>query len=234
MPAACPRPRTRYNRRMDISAPPLITALLLAGGRGARMGHVDKGLQSFNGTPLARHALRRLARQTLPPTEVLISANRHLDAYRAFGVPVWPDALPDFAGPLAGFLTGLAHARSPLLLTLPCDAPLFPLSLCERLAKALQAVQADMAVACAPDDTGAMRAQPVFCLLRADARAGLKDSLSAFLSEGGRKAGAWMARHRAVSVPFDQPGDDPRAFANVNTLDQLRALEKCSLLASMP
>jgi len=205
-----------------------VTALLLAGGRGLRMDGADKGLQAFNGTPLARHALRRLARQTLPPAEVFISANRHLHDYRAFGVPVLSDNLPDFAGPLAGFLTGLTHCRTPLLLILPCDAPLFPLSLCERLAQTLQAAQADIAVASAPDEEGRARPQPVFCLLRADARAGLKDSLAAFLAEGGRKAGAWMARHRTVAVPFDQPGDDPRAFANANTLDELRALEKCS------
>ena len=195
-----------------------ITALILAGGRGARMGGADKGLQLFNGTPLAQHALRRLAQQSLPPAEIRISANRNLADYRAFGVQVLPDGLPDFAGPLAGFLSGLAQCRTPLLLTLPCDVPWFPLSLCERMAQALHAVQADIAVAAAPDDAGRLRAQPVFCLMRA----GLQGDLAVFLAEGGRKVGAWTARHRLATVAFDEPG----AFANANTLDELRELEK--------
>ena len=193
---------------------PAITALLLAGGRGTRMGGVDKGLQEFNGTPLARHALARLAQQTLPPAELAINANRHLDDYRAFGVPVWPDSLPGFPGPLAGFLTGLAHCRTPLLLTLPCDVPRLPLSLCEQLAQALQVSGADIAMA------SAGRAQPVFCLMRADTS--LHDDLAARLAEGSRQVEAWTARHRRVTVPFD----DPHAFANANTLQELRALEQ--------
>jgi molybdopterin-guanine dinucleotide biosynthesis protein A len=216
------------NRRM---APPSpftsrdITALLLAGGQGTRMGGVDKGLQPFHGVPLALHALRRLRRQSLPPAGAMISANRHLADYAAFGVPVWPDAVPGHAGPLAGFLAGLAHCQTPLLLILPCDVPHFPLSLCERLAQALCGQTADIAMAAAPDDApGAarLRTQPVFCLLRAT----LRDSLAGFMQAGGRKVDAWAAQHRRVVVPFDAPGDDPRAFANANTLEQLRRLER--------
>ena len=217
------------SRAADPRTPPdatHITALLLAGGRGSRMGGVDKGLQPFHGTPLTLHALRRLRQQSLPPAAVLINANRNLDEYAAFGAPVWPDALPDFAGPLAGFLTGLAHCETPYLLTLPCDVPNFPLSLCERLAQALQAQDADIVMAAAPetDDGGhtRVRAQPVFCLLRAE----LRDSLVHFTQGGGRKIDAWTAQHRQVIVPFDQSGDDPLAFANANTLDELRRLER--------
>jgi molybdopterin-guanine dinucleotide biosynthesis protein A len=202
---------------------PAMTALLLAGGRGARMGGLDKGLQLFDGVPLAQHALARLARQTLPPAATLISANRHMEDYRAFGVPVWADEVTGFAGPLAGFLTGLEQARTPLLLTLPCDAPRFPLSLCERLAQALQASQADIAMAYGLDDERRLRPQPTFCLLRAHPL--LRDDLARFLAEGGRKISAWTARHPSVAVPFDAPDDDPQAFANANTLDQLHALQ---------
>ncbi len=204
------------------AAPEPITALLLAGGRGSRMGGVDKGLQNFRGAPLALHALLRLQQQTLPPADVMINANRNLAAYEAFGVPVWPDTLPDFAGPLAGFLTGLERCETPLLLTLPCDVPHFPLSLCERLAQALQAEQAEIAMAVAPEDDGQLRPQPVFCLLRAE----LMESLVRFTHGGGRKIDAWTAQHRQVLVPFDQPGDDPLAFANANTLAELRRLEQ--------
>jgi molybdopterin-guanine dinucleotide biosynthesis protein A len=202
-----------------------ITAVLLAGGRGSRMGGVDKGLQPFHGVPLALNALQRLQRQSLAPASMLINANRNLQAYAAWGVPVWPDTLPDFAGPLAGFLTGLQHCETPYLLTLPCDVPRFPLSLCERLAQALQAQEADIAMAAAPEgDTAGTtqpRRQPVFCLLRTQ----LHQSLQQFTQDGGRQIDAWTAQHHRVIVPFDQAGDDPLAFANANTLHELQQLE---------
>ena len=199
-----------------------ITALLLAGGRGSRMGGVDKGLQNFNGTPLAMNALLRLSQQTLPPAEVMINANRNLSAYESFGAPVWPDALPDYAGPLAGFLTGLEQCETPLLLTLPCDVPRFPLSLCERLAHALLSQAAEIAMVAAPEDDGPPRTQPVFCLLRRE----LRDSLARFMAAGGRKIDTWTGQRRQVIVPFDAADDDPRAFANANTLAELRRLEQ--------
>ena len=201
-----------------------ITGLILAGGRGSRMGGVDKGLQTFNGLPLAQHALKRLQTgRSVGP--ILLNANRNLAAYEAFGAPVWPDGLADYAGPLAGFLTGLAHCKTPFLLTVPCDSPLFPLDLVSRLAQALEAADADMAVAAAPE-TGQdgqlqVRSQPVFCLLCVT----LLDSLTRFTQAGGRKIGAWTAQHNTILVPFDQPGDDPRAFCNTNTLAELRQLE---------
>ena len=202
-----------------------ITALILAGGRGSRMGGVDKGLQNFQGTPLALHSLMRLQQQTLLPADVMINANRNLGAYEAFGVPVWPDALADYAGPLAGFLTGLERCETPLLLTVPCDVPYFPLSLCERLAQALLGQDAEIAMAAAPeagaDGTTRVRPQPVFCLLRAE----LLESLVRFTHGGGRKIDAWTAQHRQVIVPFDGPDDAPHAFANANTLAELKALE---------
>ena len=201
-----------------------ITGLILAGGRGSRMGGVDKGLQTFHGMPLAQHALKRL-QMGGGVGPILLNANRHLADYEAFGAPVWPDGLADYAGPLAGFLTGLAHCKTPFLLTVPCDSPLFPLDLVRRLAQALDAAGADMAMAAAPE-TGQdgqlqVRSQPVFCLLRVT----LLESLTRFTQAGGRKIGAWTAQHNTVLVPFDQPGDDPRAFCNTNTLAELRQLE---------
>src|SRR3990167_8794866 len=97
-----------------------ITGLILAGGRGSRMGGVDKGLQNHLGMPLAMHALLRLGPQV---GHLMVNANRNLGAYDAFGVPVWPDALPDYPGPLAGFLAGLEHCETPYLVTVPCDTP---------------------------------------------------------------------------------------------------------------
>ena len=199
-----------------------ITALVLAGGRGTRMGGVDKGLQTFNGTPLALHTLLRLQMQQGGLIgEVMINANRNLAAYEAFGAPVWPDSLPDYAGPLAGFMTGLERCETPFLMTVPCDTPLFPPDLAVRLADALGRENADIAMAAAREEDGQIRTQPVFCLLRAD----LLESLVAFTHDGARKLDRWTALHKTVTVPFDQPNDDPRAFFNANTLAELHSLE---------
>ncbi len=201
-----------------------LTAVILAGGRGARMGGLDKGLQTFNGMPLALHTLTRL-QMSGSVGQIMINANRNLAAYESFGVPVWPDSLSNYAGPLAGFLTGLEHCDTRFLLTVPCDTPLLPLDLAPRLAHALASQQADIAMASAPeaDHDGRMevRSQPVFCLLPV----GLLESLLKFTVDGGRKIGAWTALHKTVLVPFDLPGDDARAFRNANSIAELRQLE---------
>lgn len=196
-----------------------ITGLVLAGGRGSRMGGVDKGLQNFNGIPLALYTLMRLQPQV---GEMMVNANRNLAAYEAFGAPVWPDVLADYAGPLAGFLTGLERCETPWLVTVPCDTPLFPHDLVARLAQAADQDDAEIAMAAAREEDGQLRAQPVFCLLRRE----LLESLVRFTHGGGRKIDAWTAQHRTVLVPFDAPGDEPRAFFNANTLAELHQLEQ--------
>ena len=200
-----------------------ITGLVLAGGRGSRMGGVDKGLQNFNGTPLALHALLRLQMQEggLVGGQ-MVNANRNLAAYEAFGVPVWPDTLDGYAGPLAGFMTGLERCETPYLLTVPCDTPLFPFDLAARLAQAFEDDNTEIAMAAAREEDGQLRPQPVFCLLRVE----LMESLLVFTQAGGRKIDRWTDQHRTVIVPFDRPGDDPKAFFNTNTLAELHALEK--------
>lgn len=212
LPASASEPTAPLSRAQ-------VTGVVLAGGRGARMGGVDKGLQPFHGVPLARHALQRLQPQV---GACMINANRHLDQYRAFGVPVLADTLPDYAGPLAGFASALEHCQTPYLVTVPCDSPLFPADLVARLSDALVREQADIAMASAQetDEHGgapAWRAQPVFCLLPVR----LLPSLNAFMASGRRKIDAWTALHKTVLVPFD----DARAFANANTVDQLQALQ---------
>ena len=202
-----------------------VCALILAGGRGSRMGGVDKGLQNFNGIPLALHTLMRLGPQV---ESVMINANRNLSAYESFGSAVWPDASADFAGPLSGFLVGLERAETPYVLTVPCDTPRLPLDLAERLSEALVREDADIAMAAAPetDEHGhaEVRTQPVFCLMKIE----LSESLVKFTHSGGRKIDAWTAQHKTVVVPFDAEGDDPLAFANVNTLTELQALESAA------
>ncbi|MEW6693402.1 MAG: molybdenum cofactor guanylyltransferase MobA [Pseudomonadota bacterium] len=206
-----------------LPAPGSVTGVVLAGGQGSRMGGVDKGLQPFHGVPLALHALMRLRMQRGDwLAHSMINANRNLGAYESFGVPVWPDTLGGYAGPLAGMLTALTHTETPFLLTVPCDSPRFPLDLADRLCRALIEARAELAMAAGPESDGRVRPQPVFCLLSTH----LIESLERFLQAGGRKIDAWTAQHRGVVVPFDRPDDDPLAFANANTLAELHALQQ--------
>jgi molybdenum cofactor guanylyltransferase len=189
-----------------------ITGLVLCGGRGTRMGGVDKGLQNHNGVPLALHAMLRLQPQV---GKVMINANRNLAAYESFGVSVWPDPMADFPGPLAGWLAGLEHCETPFMLTVPCDSPNFPIDLVPRLSAALIASTADIAMATTVEE-GTEQVQPVFCLLKTE----LIESLLAYLHAGERKIDRWTAKHACVKVPFE----DAKAFANANTLAELRNL----------
>jgi molybdopterin-guanine dinucleotide biosynthesis protein A len=198
-----------------------ITAIILSGGQGSRMGGLDKGLQNFRGIPMAMQALLRLQMQDGGPLAgTLINANRNLAAYESMGVPVWPDTTEGSAGPLAGILTGLERCETPWLLTVPCDSPLFPLDLARRLAHAASSSGAQIAMVSAPEADGQLRAQPVFCLISVT----LLESLVRFMAGQGRKIDAWTATHHTVMVPFNTPADDPRAFFNANTLADLHHL----------
>jgi molybdopterin-guanine dinucleotide biosynthesis protein A len=196
-----------------------ITGLVLAGGRGTRMGGVDKGLQPLHGDALAAHVLRRLAPQTGP---LLISANRHPDTYAALGAPyhatIVADTLSDFPGPLAGMLAGLRAAGTAYLLSAPCDSPWLPADLAARLAHALDANDADIATVTTVDARGEKSLHPVFALMRT----AVADDLAAFLAAGERKVRAWYARHKTVEVDFT----DERAFYNANSLQELADLER--------
>ena len=191
----------------------LITGLILAGGRGSRMGHVDKGLQPFRGMPMALHVMLRLAPQV---GELMINANQNLAPYEGFGVAVWPDELAGFAGPLAGLQTGLNHCDTPYLVTAPCDSPFLPTDLVAHLSQALLIEDADLAVAVTGEGE-TRQAHPVFCLLKST----LLPHLTAYLEGGGRKVDAWYATLKVVEVHFD----DEAAFRNINTLEDLRKFE---------
>ena len=211
--------------------PETIGAVILAGGRGSRMGGADKGLQQLKGRALAWHALQRLQTQIGgAPALIGINANRNLVDYSVWGHPVWVDEVAGFAGPLAGFDTALLQCQQhtpplPYLLTVPCDSPNFPLDLLSRLAFALADHGADIAVACGTDadrqGSPVLRVQPVFCLMRTQLRANLNN----YLAQGGRKIADWTAQLATVQVAFNIPGDDPLAFFNTNTAEQLQQLE---------
>ena len=186
-----------------------VTGLVLAGGMGRRMDSRDKGLIAFRGKPMVAHVIERLASQV---ETLVINANRNLDQYRAFGYPVVSDEVSGYAGPLAGLHAGLRACKTALIVTAPCDSPFLPTDLVARLHAALEENIAELAVA----KTG-NQAHPVFTLCSTD----LLPSLTAFLESGGRKIDAWYAAHRVVEVQFD----DEAAFANINTIDELKHLQ---------
>jgi molybdopterin-guanine dinucleotide biosynthesis protein A len=192
-----------------------ITGLILAGGRGTRMGGVDKGLVLLDEQPMVAHVIARLAPQV---SSLIINANRNQSSYAAFGHPVWPDIQPDFAGPLAGLQAGLSHCTSPYLATAPCDSPYLPHDLVQRLAQALQNAHADLAVASTIDQDKhgdrTIQPQPAFMLLKT----GLLTELNDFLLGGGRKIEAWYSRLNYCVTPFT----DADAFRNINTREQLQ------------
>lgn len=188
-----------------------ITAVILAGGLGRRMGGQDKGLTPLGGRPMAAWVLDRLQPQV---GRVIVNANRNQDAYgRLLGLPVVGDRLGGFQGPLAGIAGALAQIDTPLLLATPCDGPLLPPDLAERLYRALSTARADVAVV-----HDGERLHPVFALLRT----GVRGSLEAFLAAGERKAGHWLERTHWVAADCADIAD---AFVNVNDAGALAALE---------
>lgn len=187
-----------------------VTGIVLAGGQGRRMGGVDKGLQPLEGRPMVAWAIERLAPQV---EAILVNANQNLDAYRAFGYPVVSDAVGGFAGPLAGLHAGLQATRTPLAVTVPCDSPFLPSDLVARLRSALEAGNADLAVAKTGDQP-----HPVFSLVQRR----ILPHLEAFLRSGGRKIDAWYASLEVVEVSFD---DQAEAFSNINTREDLARFE---------
>jgi molybdopterin molybdotransferase len=203
-----------------------VTGLVLAGGRGTRMGRVDKGLQPFRGSTLVAHVLARLSPQV---ASVAINANRNLPQYQvvAGASPVLPDFLEGFAGPLAGLQIGLQFCPTELLLTAPCDSPFFPLDLAERLHAAMAVQDADLAMAVTmehdpeqPDAAPYRQPHPVFSLIKAS----VLPQLDAYLETGGRRMEGFFKSLRVAEVLFD----DSAAFGNINTLEDLHRAERAT------
>ena len=188
-----------------------ITGVILAGGKGRRMGGQDKGLMPLAGRPLIARVIEGLKPQVVG---ILVNANRNLDAYAAFGYPLIPDNLDDFQGPLAGFASAMAAVSTPWVVTVPCDGPYIPPDLVERLIAALERDAAEIAVA-----TDGERMQPVYALLPV----ALAESLQAFLAADDRKIDRWYARHRIALADFS---DTPDTFANLNSPDDAGRLER--------
>jgi len=184
-----------------------ITALILAGGQAKRMLGADKGLLLLDGKPLITWVLKSISPQV---DEILISANRNIDTYAAFGHPILQDRTPSYDGPLAGLLRGLEAASHDLVLCVPCDTPFLPDDLALRLYAALREQRAQIAVAATEEHI-----HRTICLCRRD----LLNNLAEFIKQGGRRVGAWQEGLRSSTVMFS---DAPR-FRNFNTPQELLA-----------
>nr|WP_255407772.1 MULTISPECIES: molybdenum cofactor guanylyltransferase [unclassified Achromobacter] len=218
-----------------------MAGLILAGGRGARMGEIDKGLVRLRGRPLVDHVAATLAPQV---AHLLVSANRNADSYARYA-PVLADdpAHGAWQGPLAGIAAGLAGSPLPWVVTAPCDTPFLPQDLVARLAAALRADSVtDAAVAgCATDraTAGAHGGAPRIAVAHAGGRrqsvcmllpVDLLPALRAYLDAGERKVDRWQDAHGCIEVDCG----DAAAFMNLNTADELAQAEKITAGVAKP
>ena len=180
-----------------------ITGIILCGGRGRRMGGVDKPLELLNGRPLVRHVRERLVQQV---GRIVISANRSLDAYSSFGDVIVTD-IEAGLGPLEGIVSALALIESGWFFCCPGDAPKLDRGLIARLA-----VHATGVDAVIPHDGEA--AQPLFLL----GRATLRPAIEAYLAGGERAVTAFVT---GLNVAVVDCADIAESFANVNTVADL-------------
>jgi len=188
-----------------------ITGVILAGGRGRRMGGVDKGLTQLAGKPMLWHVLEALQPQV---TKVIINANQNLESYRDFGHQIVSDVIGDYSGPLAGMASGMQAATTTYIVTVPCDSPLIASDLVARMYHDLNDHTAEVCVA-----HDGKRTHPVFLLLKRDLIASMLD----FLNAGERKIDKWFVKHRTTMSDFS---DQPEAFLNVNNPQDIETLEE--------
>ena len=186
----------------------LITVLILAGGRGKRVGGEDKGLLIIAGQPLVSLVLGKF-NDTY--SKIIISANRNLDVYRRYGLPVQQDITPGFQGPLTGISSIIDQVTSPYMLVLPCDMPNLPTNIGHRLLQKLN--DSDYHIAVVHDG---QRLQPLCCLLSTS----LGNSLRSYLSSGQRRVDQWILQQPHIIVDFS---DEAAAFTNINNTTDITA-----------
>nr|WP_325250067.1 molybdenum cofactor guanylyltransferase MobA [Amylibacter sp.] len=189
--------------------------VILAGGLSSRMGGGDKGLLALDGVSLVGRVRVRLQRQV---GTVILNANGDAERFDGLGLPVEPDSIVGFAGPLAGVLAGMdwaANAGASHIVTVAADTPFFPSDLVERLL----ASGSDLAMAVTPDPERGQARHPTFGLWPVAARAELR----AALHDGVRKVVQWTQPRGCVNVEFPASPFDP--FFNVNTPEDLAKAE---------
>ena len=188
-----------------------ITAVVLAGGQGRRMGGQDKGLIEFDGQPLVAILVEQLERQQV---EIVINANRNHQQYAAFGYEVIADQMQDYQGPLAGFASVMSRVDSQYILTLPCDGPFLAEDYVVRFIEAQRRSESPIVVA-----HDGERLQPVHALIDTD----LLPSLENYLEGGDRKIDRWYDLHDYKTADFSDSKD---MFRNINTPTDRKDLEQ--------
>ena len=186
-----------------------ITAVILAGGQGRRMGGEDKGLIKFDGRPIIEILIEKLTRQEV---DIIINANRNHDIYQSYGLPVISDELADFQGPLAGFATAIKAVGTDYILTLPCDGPFLAENFVDLFIQSQSTSQSPICVAYDGE-----RLQPVYALIDVN----LLDSLNRFLESGDRKIDRWYAQHEYARVDFST---QKNMFGNINRPEDRQTL----------
>jgi molybdenum cofactor guanylyltransferase len=187
-----------------------ITGIILAGGQARRMNGQDKGLVQLNKKPMIEYVLNAMKPQV---GTIIINANRNQAVYEEYGFPVVADQIEGYCGPLAGMASGLQAATTPFIVTAPCDSPLIPDNLVQKLYSMLQDEDAEI---CTAHANG--RLQPVFTLMKSD----LLPSMLEFLNNGERKIDKWFEKHRLAIADFSE---QPDTFINVNSVEELKELE---------
>jgi molybdenum cofactor guanylyltransferase len=183
-----------------------ITFVILAGGRGTRVGGIDKGLMLWQNKPLIEHIL-----SSLPETSpILINANRNMDKYQQYGYPVVQDTLIDYQGPLAGMLSAMLQCQTEYMLCIPCDSPQPPQQLAERLLECMRTANQSAAIC-----HDGHRLQPLFVLMSRS----IQPQLEAWLSSGQRKAELFFVATNAAICDFS---DQPQCFHNFNTTEDMQ------------
>ena len=188
-----------------------LAAHILAGGRATRMQGQDKALLILNGKPLLEHVLQRLRSQV---TTICISVNREPTQYETYGLPLIADNLEGFLGPLAGIHAAMLSCDREWLLTVPVDCPFIPEDLLERLSQAANTTKRPLAVV--HDGKGL---QPAFSLVHQS----LSKKLQEYLLQGGRKTGEWLRQQEPALADYS---DNPNAFMNINTPEELELAEQ--------
>jgi len=199
-----------------------VAGVILAGGKATRMGGGDKGLLRVRDLRLIDHVIARLAPQC---ARLAINANGDPARFAEFRLPVLPDSLPEYPGPLAGVLAGLdwaAERGHDAIVTAAADTPFFPRDLVARLRAA--AGPEGLALAGALDETGKLWRHPTFGLWPVALREDLRDALKG----GLRKIVLWTDMHQAGLAEFPTGPFDP--FFNVNTPEDIARAEHLSEL----
>lgn len=187
-----------------------ITGIILAGGRARRMGGQDKGLIQLARKPMIEYVLNAIEPQV---DAIIINANRNQKVYGKYGYPVVADQIGGYCGPLAGMASGLQAAKTPFIVTAPCDTPLIPDDLVHKLYSILQDEDAEI---CTAHANG--RLQPVFTLMKSE----LLSSMLDFLNSGERKIDKWFEKHRLAIADFSEQAE---TFININSAAELAAIE---------